>query len=181
MYGELIEHRQFTPRCAHTRITGADGRNRPGVPGIVAAARTQVRRQKLVTAENIKRQKAVVVIIPMKEAPLPHAVCRIVGGIEVQHQSAARGLERGDEPFYQHLVQQHRAAVGGDVAVGEGGLYKAALAAWKTDRFPITIRHGRGVLRVQRNQLNYIEICTPPPHSRNIRARGVKLYAELDR
>ena len=64
------------------------------------------------------------------------------------------GRGRGFAGQAQHpigLAQQHRAAIGGDVAAGEGGLHKAALAAWKTDRFPITIRHGRGVLRFQPN------------------------------
>ena len=40
-------------------------------------------------------------------------------------------------------VRQHRAAVRGDRAAGKRGLHEAALAAWKTNGFQITIRHGR--------------------------------------
>ena len=68
-----------------------------------------------------------------------------------QQQPDPSGVAQHHGAALQQL-QPDRADIGaGELAAGEGGLHKAALAAWKTDRFPITIRHGRGVLRSQRN------------------------------
>ena len=47
--------------------------------------------------------------IHLKEAALLLSIQRVVGGIKVQHQFLWRGFEAGNELFYQHLMQSHRA------------------------------------------------------------------------
>ena len=86
------------------------GQNRPGVPGAVAVARTQPGRRQPVFAEHVQGRKAVAVAISVEETAFPHAARRIVGGVEVQHQTAGRAREGSDKPFHQHLVQAHRTA-----------------------------------------------------------------------
>ena len=54
--------------------------------GPVDVAGTQVTDQKLFSTENVERQKAVMVIVAMKEAPFLLAVDSVIGGIEIQDE-----------------------------------------------------------------------------------------------
>ena len=62
--------------------------------GLIDVRRPQVADQQLIAAEDIERQKAVVVIIAVEKATLLAAVHRIVRTIEVEHQLLRRVLSR---------------------------------------------------------------------------------------
>ncbi len=87
---------------------GQQGQNRPGVPGAVAVARAQPGRQRPVATEHVQGRKAVAVVVSVEETTFPHAMHRIVGGVEVQHQTAGRAREGCDEPLHQRPVGVHR-------------------------------------------------------------------------
>ena len=82
--------------------------------------------------------------------PLPHhrpermSATRLAAGVGQRLRGAF-----GQSQHPVGLAQQHCAAVGGDGSAGKTGLHKATFAAWKTNGFQITIRHGQGVLRYQ--------------------------------
>ena len=59
----------------------------------VDVAPPQVRAEQLVTAEDVKRKEAVVVVVPMKELALLVAMHAIVGGVEVEDEFLGRAFE----------------------------------------------------------------------------------------
>ena len=65
--------------------------------GAVDLARAQVTDQQLVAAKDIQWQKAIVVVITMKEPAFLFAMNDIVSGIKVQNQFLRRFFERGNE------------------------------------------------------------------------------------
>ena len=74
--------------------------------GLIDVRRPQVADQQLIAAEDIERQKAVVVIIAVEKATLLAAVHRIVRTIEVQHQFLRRLVIGGDEALHQRLMRR---------------------------------------------------------------------------
>ena len=56
------------------------------------------------------------------------------------------------------LLQQQYAAVTGDIATGESSFDPAAFTGWKVKRVLGTFCHGQSPVRVQRKQLNFIEL-----------------------
>ena len=74
--------------------------------GLIDVRRPQVADQQLIAAEDIERQKAVVVIIAVEKATLLAAVHRIVRTIEVQHQFLRRVLSGSDEALHQRLMRR---------------------------------------------------------------------------
>ena len=64
--------------------------NRTAVLGRVDVRGTQVRHQKFVTAKNVQRQVAVVVVVPVEEPSLLATVQAVVRGIKVQTTTRRR-------------------------------------------------------------------------------------------
>ena len=74
------------------------------------------------------------------------------------------GIDGGGEPKESiGLSQKQHTAIGGDVATGEFGFDLAALQGWKSKGSLGTVCHGRGSVRIQHKQLNYIELYGPCP------------------
>lgn len=73
--------------------------------GRVDLARAQVADQQLIAAEDVQRQKAVMIVVAMELTALLLAVDRIVGGVEVQHQPLRCPRKGGDELLDEHRVQ----------------------------------------------------------------------------
>jgi hypothetical protein len=63
----------------------------------------QVGHQQLVAAEDVEGEEAVMVIVPVEEAPLLLAMDRVVGGVEVEDQGLGRLGMGGDELVNQDL------------------------------------------------------------------------------
>lgn len=82
------------------------------MPGAIDVAGAKIAEQELISAEDIERQKAVVVIVTMKEAFLLVAMNRIIGGIKVEDQFIGRRIKRLDELLDHHLMDRHCALSG---------------------------------------------------------------------
>src|SRR5205085_9684954 len=80
--------------------------HRPSVFGRIDLRRSQIRYQQLLAAERVQRQETVLVVIAVEEARFLATVYRIISGVEVEHQLAGGGLERGDEALHEHFVQR---------------------------------------------------------------------------
>lgn len=74
--------------------------NRPAVLGGIALGGPQVRHQQLIAAEDIQRQKAIVIIVPMEESADLMAINRIIGRIEFQDQFLRGALPAGGNELF---------------------------------------------------------------------------------
>ena len=72
--------------------------------GRVDVGRAQVGDQQVIAGKDVKRQKAVVVVVAVEEPPLLATVHRVVGGIDVEHDLLGRPIKGGDEGLNQDLV-----------------------------------------------------------------------------
>ena len=91
--------------------------------GAINIAGAQVVHQQLLTAEDVQRQEAVMVVVAMEEASLLHAVHPVIGGVEIQDQLARHFPERGNELLQHHFVYgEQRFPVGAVLQAAEGGL-----------------------------------------------------------
>merc|ERR1712000_301717 len=66
--------------------------NGPAVPGITSIAGAQIAHQQVPTAEDVKREVAVMVVIPVKELTRLVAVHRNIGAVKIQHDFLGRLL-----------------------------------------------------------------------------------------
>ena len=80
--------------------------------GPVYIAGSKIRDQKLGSTENIQRQEAVVIVVPMEEPSLLLTMHGIISRIEVQNQLFGRFLEGGDELLHQQLGYPPGGATG---------------------------------------------------------------------
>ena len=85
------------PRPGPAQALDQQGQYGPGVFGVVDFAGAQIADQKLLAAENIERQKAVVVVIAVEKAAFLAAVDDIVGGVEIEHPLLGRLFVGGDK------------------------------------------------------------------------------------
>ena len=69
--------------------------------GRIDLAGPQVAHQQLIATKDIQRQKTVVIVVAMKEAPFLSAVDRIVRGIKVQDQLIGWLIIGGNELLKQ--------------------------------------------------------------------------------
>jgi len=65
----------------------------------INVGRPQLRRQKLIAAEDVERQVAIAIVIAVEETALLVAVQRIVGGIQIENDLLGRFPERFQEQF----------------------------------------------------------------------------------
>jgi hypothetical protein len=77
--------------------------------------------------------------------------------------TAPRIIQRFGYPLAQsepavRLLQQQHTAIAGDIATIESGFHLAAFTDWKVKRCLGTFCHGQSPVRVQRKQLNFIEL-----------------------
>ena len=96
------------PRPGSTEPLHQERQNGPGMLGGVDVGGTQITYQQLVAAEDVQRQKAILVVKAVEEAAFLAAMHRIVGGVEIQNEFRRRRLERGNELFDQKRVQGNR-------------------------------------------------------------------------
>ena len=74
----------------------------------VDVAGSQVGRHEFVAGEDVQRQKAVMVVVTVKEPLLLFAVNSVVRGVEVEDQVFGRLLMGSDELIDQHLGDLHQ-------------------------------------------------------------------------
>jgi len=72
----------------------------------IDVAFAQVADKQPFAAEDVEGQKAKVVVITVKVAPLLKSVYSIVGTVKIQNQFVRGRLEAVDELFEEHLVHQ---------------------------------------------------------------------------
>jgi hypothetical protein len=109
------------PRPGRPQAVDEQFEHGPGVPGGVDVRRPQVGRQQLIAAEDIERQEAMMIIVPVEEAALLVAVDRVVGGAEVEHQVLGRLGMGGEELIDEHGGDaDQRRAVDAVLQAGEG-------------------------------------------------------------
>ena len=77
--------------------------------------RTQVGDQQLLTAEDVERQEAIVVVVVAEVPPFLIAMNQIVGGVEVEQQFFRRARERSDELLDQNSLHSHRRGAIGTI------------------------------------------------------------------
>ena len=73
----------------------------------------QLRAQQMLTAEDVQRQVAVVVVVAVKEATFLMPVQRIIGGIQIQDDlaRAARGAPRETAPPISRSIASLSGAI----------------------------------------------------------------------
>ena len=80
--------------------------NRPRMLGGVDLRGAQIRYQQLLAAEDIQRQKTVVVVVAMEEAAFLAPMDGIVGGVEVEDEFGRCLHERSDEVLEDDFVNR---------------------------------------------------------------------------
>merc|ERR1711964_309895 len=79
--------------------------NGPAVPGITSIAGAQIAHQQVPTAEDVKREVAVMVVIPVKELTRLVAVHRNIGAVKIQHDFLGRLLMLLDKVVPEQLMR----------------------------------------------------------------------------
>jgi hypothetical protein len=104
-----------------TQLSDQQRQDRPAVLGGVDLGRPQIGDQQLLATEYIERQKAVVVVVPVEEAPFLAAIYRHVGGVEIENELLGWHAEGRDKLLDQNAVESHRGgAIGPMLEAAQG-------------------------------------------------------------
>lgn len=81
--------------------------NRAAMEGGVDVARSQIGEEQMLTAEDVERQEAVVILVSVEEPVLLVAVDFIIGGVEIENEFLGGTPVRFDELRHKHFGHCH--------------------------------------------------------------------------
>ena len=84
------------------------GQDRPGMPGTIDLAWTQVTDQQLITTKDVQGQETTGIVVAVEEPSFLEAMYPVIRSIEVEDQLFVRFGKGDNELLHQHLMNGDR-------------------------------------------------------------------------